>query len=244
MDEIESLKSFGLTEGEAKVYLALLVGMSTKSEIIRKSGVSSSIVYDILERLIKKGLVSFVFKDKKKYFFASEPEALLELLKQEEEKIKEIKKTAKNLISLLEKRKVEKTLFASVYEGMNGLKVMLNEIKFGRQWLAMGVSAYKKESFNRFWVYWHNKVRPKHRIKAKFIFSEKDSDYFKTLRKTPLSEVSYIPSQTPACITITGENVLIMKYTEPPSFILLNNKDVAKTFEEVFKALWKNATRL
>ena len=50
--EISLLKEVGLTEGEAKVYLALLeLGASTSGPIVKKSRVSRSIIYNILEKL-------------------------------------------------------------------------------------------------------------------------------------------------------------------------------------------------
>ena len=55
------LESIGMTSGEVSVYLALLdLGISSTGNIIKKSNVSSSKVYLILERLLQKGLISQV----------------------------------------------------------------------------------------------------------------------------------------------------------------------------------------
>ena len=52
------LKEAGLTEGEIKVYLGLLeLGLSTTGPIIEKSRIARSIIYQILEKLMQKGLV-------------------------------------------------------------------------------------------------------------------------------------------------------------------------------------------
>ena len=54
MDKI-NLEEIGLTEGENKVYLALLkLGSSTIGRIIKEAQVSNSKIYDILDRLNKK----------------------------------------------------------------------------------------------------------------------------------------------------------------------------------------------
>lgn len=243
MELAEKLEKIGLTRGEAKVYLALLTGKSTKSQIVKNSGISSSVVYEILEKLIKKGLASFVVLEGKKYFQPCNPEKLFEFIKKEKEIIKKKENLAKEVIPLLKQRKTE-FLFASVYQGLEGLKSLLNEVEGefekGRikEWLAIGITAYKNQAFNRFWIKWHSKVRPKYKVKAKFIFSEKNTDYFKALSKTPLSKVKYIEMKNPSCITIVGERVLIMKYTTPPSFISLKSKEIKKTFEEIFRILW------
>ena len=67
--EIFDLLKIGLTEGESKVYLALTeLGSSTVGPIVKKSGVAYSNIYDILHRLIEKGIVSFIIKNKTRYF--------------------------------------------------------------------------------------------------------------------------------------------------------------------------------
>jgi len=53
--DISPLKEAGLTEGEIRVYLALLeLGLSTSGPILEKSGITKSIIYRILDKLIKK----------------------------------------------------------------------------------------------------------------------------------------------------------------------------------------------
>jgi predicted transcriptional regulator len=247
------LEKIGLTKGESKVYLALLeLGTSTKTSIVRKSVVSPSIVYEILEKLIKKGLVSSITVENVKYFQANEPTMLLELVRKEKEEINEKERVIKSLIPLLRFKKDtgKKILFASVYEGLEGLKAMLHEVveeefkkNKTKEWLAMGVTSYKKESFNKFWAYWHGKVRPRYKVRAKFIFSEKGTEYFYTLKKTPLSQVRYILSSTPVCVTVTGKKVLVMKYADPSYFVSITNQDVAYTFKEFFKNIWRMAKR-
>jgi len=51
------LKAIGLTEGEIRVYLALLdSGLTTTGIVIKQSNITGSKVYNILDRLIEKGL--------------------------------------------------------------------------------------------------------------------------------------------------------------------------------------------
>ena len=52
------LEDVGFTEGESKIYLALLeLGESKVGPLIKSSGISRSKVYDILDRLIAKSVV-------------------------------------------------------------------------------------------------------------------------------------------------------------------------------------------
>ena len=60
----ELLKEIGLTPGEIKVYTALLENdLSRTGKISKLSGVHTSKVYPILDRLIEKGLVSYIIEN-------------------------------------------------------------------------------------------------------------------------------------------------------------------------------------
>ena len=65
----EILKDLGLLENELAIYLALLkIGSSTAATIADKTGLYRPYVYDNLNRLMEKGIVSVVLKDNKKHF--------------------------------------------------------------------------------------------------------------------------------------------------------------------------------
>ena len=73
------LREIGLSEGEIKVYLALLkLGVAKKTELAKQAGVSSSKVYEICSRLQNKGVVGTILKDNKKNFQAMEPSRLMD----------------------------------------------------------------------------------------------------------------------------------------------------------------------
>src|SRR3989338_6940485 len=92
MDET-LLEKLGLTKGEIKVYLALnKLGESTIGPIGKESKVSKSKMYDILDRLIEKGLVGYITKDGTKYFMANDPHMILEYLERKESDLTQTKK--------------------------------------------------------------------------------------------------------------------------------------------------------
>ena len=65
------LEKIGLTNSEIKVYLALIdTGASTVGPITSKSKVASSKTYELLDKLIEKGLVTTYKEDNIKYFKA------------------------------------------------------------------------------------------------------------------------------------------------------------------------------
>jgi sugar-specific transcriptional regulator TrmB len=91
MEIKEQLRHAGFTENEAKVYFALLENGPSQAGIIsRKSGLHRRVIYDTLERMIKKGLVGYINKNNKKVFQASNPSRVLEMIKERENIISEI----------------------------------------------------------------------------------------------------------------------------------------------------------
>ena len=103
---IKILEEIGLTKTEIKIYLTLLkLGQSTTTNIVRKAEIHASKVYEFLDKLIQKGLVSYVIKSNKKYFSASEPDFLKEFLREKENKIKEQESEINKILPELKENK-------------------------------------------------------------------------------------------------------------------------------------------
>src|SRR3989338_6519603 len=102
MDAAALLEKIGLSKGEISVYLALLrLGQTTAGKIVDESKVTRSKIYDILERLKNKGLVSYITKNATKHFSAASPNNIIEYLNKKEQEIQEEKKTVLELLPLL-----------------------------------------------------------------------------------------------------------------------------------------------
>jgi sugar-specific transcriptional regulator TrmB len=85
------LQQLGLTRNESRVYLALLkLGSATAVEITKLSHVHRVNVYDTLERLREKGLISTIFQGKKRIYEAANPRQLLKLVNEKQELIQQI----------------------------------------------------------------------------------------------------------------------------------------------------------
>ena len=59
--------AIGLTETELNVYKALLrMGISLAADVIKSAQIHRATAYDVLNRLMEKGLASYIIKNKKK----------------------------------------------------------------------------------------------------------------------------------------------------------------------------------
>ncbi|MEA2037202.1 MAG: helix-turn-helix domain-containing protein [Nanoarchaeota archaeon] len=119
--EIQLLEQIGLSKREIRVYSSLIdLGQTTTGPLVKKSGVPNSKVYEILEKLINKGLVSYIIKGKTKYFQTTDPKNLLYFLDEKRGKVNE-------LVCELEKKKQgQDTQEAFIYEGIQGVKAAFN----------------------------------------------------------------------------------------------------------------------
>ena len=124
------LERIGLNKNEAKVYLALVIkGQATAAELVKAVGVHRNIIYDNIEKLIEKGLVSFIIDETKRTFIAQKPDAITEFLESKKEKLNEEVEEANKLIP-----QINKLLYSSntkqeatIYRGIKGLKKVFNE---------------------------------------------------------------------------------------------------------------------
>ena len=120
----EELKRIGFTDGEAKAYLSLLrLGSSTVGPIVKDSRISYSKIYEVLGRLLEKGLISYIVKEKTKYFQAVEPNKLLDFLNNKEKEIAKNKEILKTILPKLEQMKDDEMLQETeIFIGIKGLK--------------------------------------------------------------------------------------------------------------------------
>src|SRR3989338_1279088 len=91
MDIPGVLAELGLSEGEIKVYLALLKLSSVPvSKIKEETQMHRTTIYDFLEKLLNKGLINYVIRNNVKYYTAANPTKLFEFLKEKQDHLQTI----------------------------------------------------------------------------------------------------------------------------------------------------------
>ncbi|VVC03071.1 Sugar-specific transcriptional regulator TrmB [Candidatus Burarchaeum australiense] len=250
--EAELFEKMGLTPGERKCYLALLeVGLTSAGPLIKRTGMQKSAVYFCLERLLDKGLASFVIRNNVKYFEAAKPSRLLEYLERKEKALEESKARVRELLPALEKIVPKKELrMARIYEGWEGMKSafddILDTLKSGDDYFVFSVSPEgRQERFRRFIKRFHV-GRCRKKIVTKLLINEKLRDTVGRDREgEPYTEVKYVPASylTPAAINVYGDKVLIALWTETPTGFTIESKEVADSFRSYFKMFWNDDTR-
>ena len=81
MDFIEDLKKYGLSEKEARLYIALLkLGPSTVNNIAEEADIVRTTTYEILKKLREEGIVASMTLNNILNFEAADPEKLAQIL--------------------------------------------------------------------------------------------------------------------------------------------------------------------
>ncbi len=162
--DLSILEDVGLTRSEIEIYMALLkLGSSKSGRITKEVNLHRSRVYESLNRLLEKGLVSYVIKNGIKYFEATQPERLIsyvddkkKILNEKEEKIKKLIINIKQEIGVT-KPEAE----ASILVGIEGYKTMRNDVlKTGKDLYLIGGKG-KENSILKYYFPNFNKLRIK-----------------------------------------------------------------------------------
>jgi len=238
----ETLERMGFTLNETKTYLSLLnLGSCLASDLAKKTGLHRRPVYDALSRLIEKGLASHVIKAGKKYFQASNPEKIIDILKERENEIKDL------MPDLQEKfQKIKPEFLAEVYEGREGLKTVMELILNDKGgWLTIGSTGKGQETL-QYYLEQFSKRREKLGIKRKILTAstQKGIEYSKILKKQKFIDVRFLSKeiQNPQTIWIFGNKVaIILVSIEQPIIFLIDSKDISNSFKEYFNLLWRQA---
>ena len=83
-------------------------------------------MYDVLNSLLKKGVVAYVIKNGKKSFRAADPEKMIDYLNTQEKDLEETKNIITSILPQLKPVKIDaQKPVIEIYEGKEGMKTIL-----------------------------------------------------------------------------------------------------------------------
>lgn len=238
--ELTELSKIGLTKGEIKVYLALLKnGKLSKSPLANKADVSSSKVYEIAEKLVRKGLASFFVDNKVTYYTANNPKFLKEYIKNKEKELQEEKKIVEDLMPTLQnfRKSSEQEVTFELLRGWEGIENAMMEgvdnAPNGSMIYGLGVQYPNVGFINRF-----HSGRLKKNIRLKIILPE-EIDKRQNFKNATIRFISNLS----VGMGIYPDRVLIQSIGKIPFNLLIKHPEMVKTFKVIFDRLWKNADK-
>lgn len=246
MDIEQGLMNWGLTDREAKVYNSLVKKVeSTVYQLALDTKIPRTTVYETLENLTSKGLISYSRKNGIKHFFAETPNRLVRIL---EEKMA----ATKELIPLLLAMPTKGTKpTVKLYLGAEGKKKVLDDIldtcketKQKEFYVIPGVELY-----NDIPEYMRNWIKEKEAMKLhSLVITEDNPDHTapKMYQNSIYRETRLIPSEY---ISLTGINIYpgkVALYSEVDNIehsMIIESPSIYDTFKKFFMFMWANATK-
>ncbi len=240
----KSLEEIGLTRTEIKVYLQLLKNGKCKAdEIIKKTNLYKSNVYHSLHSLIKKGFVGEITINNVRHFEPYGLEKVFDVLEERKSEIDRQKESIKSAVESVQKTESTKEAEKiNLYSG-NGVKTilydMLKTLKKGDAIYAIGSRGDIMLEFFEYYFPAFIKQRVEKGIKFKGIFATDDRKEY--LEKIPkLTEAKFLNKDdfSPMQITIYGNKTAIFLIEENMQVVLIENKNLAKSYIGYFNYLW------
>ncbi len=121
---IKDLKSVGISDTEARVYLAVLeLGETTIARVAQKSGIKRSTTYLALDSLKEAALISQIKKGKKTFIYAEDPRNLEKKMEERKQTISRIIPELLSISNLIDKKPIVR-----YFEGTEGLKEVFRDV--------------------------------------------------------------------------------------------------------------------
>jgi len=236
MDLNKVLQNYGLEEKEAKVYLALLkIGETTATRISEETDLDRTLMYQITNKLIEKGLVAYIIKNNVKYFSAADPEILIKNLKEKE---LDLKKALPNLKEI--QKTIQKGIKIEIYRGRKGIKTIIDmNLREKKPYYFIGGVGEACKLFEvEFTIYC--KRAEKLKMPGK-ILGRKEEELFISKNE----EIRFLPEHMLSSTSqfIFGNKTIIFVWKKPYYAILIESDEIAKDNLLNFNYLWSIAEK-
>ena len=246
---LEILRKIGLTDGEIKVYSAVLgIGISTINKIHERTGVERRNIYDILNKLIEKGLVSYTIEKGKRTYQITHPNKIIGYIEEKKHELEmveeEVGKEIPSIIETFELRKPE--IKAEIYRGQDGLKAIFEDmLNYRENWFIGGNGGVQKY-MPFFWENWNRRRLKKKVYWRDLIDEDTHMEIFKKmtkeqLRRLQFCDIKVLPKELagPHVIFIYGDKIANVLWSENSFAFVIQNKEIADSYKKYFNYLWK-----
>jgi predicted DNA-binding transcriptional regulator len=242
---LEVLRKLGLSEGEIKVYGAVLdLGVAPLNKIHEKTGIERRNIYDILNKLIEKGLIAYVDENKKRAFQVTSPNKLIGYLDEKKVEIDKSKALIeREMPEILAKYQAKKPgIKAEVFRGVEGVKAVFEDSLNYPVTYWIGGARYLPKMYPD-WFYGWTKRRAKKKVKWIYLMKHEIKKEYKPL---PYETVKFLPpefSGSPTFTGIWGDKVVEVIVGSEFFAFMIESKELAESYIKYHKYLWDNVAK-
>lgn len=242
---LEILRKIGLSDGEIKVYSALLdLGISPVNRIHERVGIERRNIYDILNKLIERGLISYVTENKRRLFQISHPTKIIRYIEEKKNHLDITKKEIeKDIPSLIKKFNYTRpNINAEIFRGPEGIKTVWEDMLNAKDNRWIGSARYVPKMFPIWFSNW-NKRRIKLKVKWYNLFIHEVRGQVKLMK---YEEMKFLPKEfsgTPTITCIFGNKVVNFLVGKELFAFVIESKELADNYRRYHKYLWDNVAK-
>jgi len=239
---LNALSAFGLSEHEAKVYLAsLFLGPTTILKIAQHAEIKRTTIYSLIESLKVKGLMTIEIKGFKKFFTAENPEKLESIL---ESRKNLLSQTLPEFSALYNLKGTESTL--KYYEGIEGVKTayesMLRDVNPKENYsIISDIEPWLSHDPDYFLDF--TKRRAKKNINIRLLLVDSPTARaHKKLEKNYNEKIKILSAGTAIAtnMVVIPKRIILHQLHEPLMAIAIENQSIIKLHQELFEIIWKS----
>lgn len=243
--DLEVLRKVGLSDGEIRVYSAMMdSGLSTVNEIHEKVGIERRNIYDILNKLIERGLVSYTNENNRRRFNITHPEKIINYIEEKKQHLETIEGELKqNMPELVKKFEFLKpAINAEVFRGIEGVKAIWDDALNYEESYWIGSGNYVPDKLPHFYRSW-DKRRMELKRKRYNLFRNEIRG--KAIRAR-FHYVRFLPEEfsgNPTAILIYGNKVVNLILGSEFFAFVIESEEMAESYKRYFWFLWKNVAK-
>lgn len=239
---IDILLKLGLSDKEAKVYLAALkLGSAPAAKIAETAEINRPITYVVLEKLASMGLITIFDKDKVQYFTAEDPQQLFRMAESEKQ----------SLEARVEELKTKLPEFSALYARADRPRVLLydstesaDDYFYSR--IEEGESVYGFTDLDAFGIgkapQSETDLRLQKNISTSVIYTRDDGPVENATSIEQKRQAKYVsrgefPFES-IITTAPKSGIIFLKDPKTNTAIFIENKLLAQSIKAIFDLLW------
>lgn len=246
MAETFRFEEIGLETRDKRVYEALVASpQSSLRKIAADTGINRGSVYESMKKLAEQGLVGSIEVGKQRRYTASNPEVIIELLKERQQQAASAETLAKSYIANLPKPSqtaAESASFATFYEDHEGIAAILRDVlatcreQENPTYRVISTKRVRQYLYHNFPNFTQRRISEGISVRVIGVGKGGASDELSERREFPAAR-----GEAPNCYTLMYGNktaLITLGDTNILSAIVIDNPGVTHMQKELFDHLW------
>lgn len=247
--QIPNLEELGLTSGQVKVYTAVLeLGTAKIQSIQEKTALERRAIYDILNKLIEKGFVSYVLEKGIRRYQVTHPRHIKEQIDKMKNSLEVLEGKIPDITAFYESKRP--IVGAEVLRGNDAMMALLDEAleSDGVYWMGgnSGIERDTGPGMKQWFRHWMDR-RAKLKVPMYDLVSY--GTYLEDLKpeKTGLHKKQYykfcsLPKgmYTPMVLLMFGNKVAQILWSKQSFAFVLESKEIRDSFMKYFNYFWRD----